>query len=142
MSTENFIPYNPRYDGSVDYIIRTEKYKDPEIKSQLDAFGVEVIEVPGKDGDCQSWAFEHLGLPEYAKKPLSSEELSKIGFKGTTTPSPDDLAVYPSGHYGLVYDSFHGIRRIISKLGINGAVCIHPENAFAGGTAPQYFGRT
>lgn len=143
MRIETYTPYKPIYDRAIDCIIKSGKYSnDPEIQAQLDSMGIKVLEPYGGKGDCQSWAFENIGLSEYAQGHITLEDLEKIGFQETKEPSHGDLAVVYGAHYGIIYDKFHGETRIIAKLGINGAVCIHPWNAFSGGIyVPKYYKR-
>ena len=128
-----YVHYDPRWDDVVDLLIRDREF------SKTGYFGVTVVEPPGL-GDCQSWVFEQLGLPQFAHGILSLADLTEAGFREVSKPSPRDLAVYLPGmdHYGM----YHEDNRIKSKLGIGGAVCIHPLSAFAGNRTPKFFSRS
>lgn len=139
MLIEDYIPYKPEYDHVVDHILREGMENNEHGKSQLASLGIIILEPHGIIGSCQEWAFRQLGLPEYADTHLSFEDLYSLDFQITAVPKPGDLAVY-LGHYGIYYDTFHDIKRVASKLGIWGAVCILPENAFAV-CPPKYFER-
>lgn len=138
MTFVEFTPYQRAYDGSVGYIISSGQYLKPDMQAQLHSLGVEVVEGPGAEGDCQSWAFTNLGFPELASGKLTLEDLRRNGLYEVQDALPGDLVVYYD-HYGIHHDEFHGQRRVISKLGIKGAVCINPWNAFAGSCIPRYF---
>ena len=104
---------------------------------ELAKHDVELIEPTGGEGDCQSWAFEYLGMSEYAHGTLKVEDLEKSGFQEVEEPIPGDLAVYGryhnggAYHYGIFHNGNRNQYRITSKLGINGAVCVHPWELFA-----------
>ena len=107
---------------------------------------VELLEPSGSEGDCQSWAFEYLGMPKYAHESLTREYLEQIGFERTREPHHGDLMVHgqsPNGgayHYGIFHDgSSRTEYRIISKLGIKGPICIHPWEVYSEGSTIEFY---
>lgn len=123
--------HDPRCEGAVMNLIKKGDYEGTKV------FNIEVIEPPSP-GDCQSWAFGQLGLPQLSHGELSLKELRKAGFKETLNPQERDLIFYEKiVHYGI----FHEGDRMAAKLGTGGAVCRHPLSAFVGTSTPKFYHR-
>ena len=130
--------YNPDWDGKVAGLILGRNH---DVLERV--FGFKLVDLPEEEGDCQSWAFNQLGLPQLTTLPLTAVDLQEVGFQQVQYPQQQDLVVFNpydmggADHYGIFFEG----NRIISRLGIGGPVFMHPINAFTQGQKPEFFSR-